>query len=114
MYWSSDVKDADRAQTESLARSGRASRDNSDHRNIFQRARKHFGVGMVLSKRITVFLQSVQPISLRNILGKLNMQAGTLIVVSSYAPQACRTDPTSSEQHYDEIRSLLSNDYDYS
>ena len=114
MYWSSDVADTDRANAEALARTGRASRRNEEHCRIFQKAKEHLGVGIVFSKQAQRCLKSVRPISARNIVGTLIMQIGDLDIVSSYAPQACHTDPTASDKHYQELHTIMDQKYAYS
>ena len=70
---------------------------------------------IVLSKQAHCRLESMQPISARNIVLTLSMQAGPLDIVSTYAaPQACHADPHSSDRHYEELCTILQGRYAYS
>lgn len=70
---------------------------------------------IALSKQAHCRLESMQPISARNIVLTLSMQAGPLDIVSTYAaPQACHADPHSSDRHYEELCTILQGRYAYS
>ena len=69
---------------------------------------------MVLSQNAHRFVVDVRQQSARNILVSLSTKFSTVDFISTYAPQACHTDPNAAEQHYAELQSLLDLRYAFS
>ena len=116
MFWSSGISDDQRNKATELKRSGKASSRNTAHKRIFNEAIEHLGVGIIYiyTKALENFVADVRQHDARNIVLTLQMQAGFLDVISTYAPQACHADDEASEKHYSDLNKLLQTHYSYS
>ena len=106
MYWSSGISDEKRNKAESVKRAV-PHRRTPQQAALMRDAIEHLGVGIVISKRLGRYVKDIQQISARNICIALTMHAGDFDIISTYAPQACCSEPNASQKHYHELMEIV-------
>ena len=106
MYWSSGISDEKRNKAESVKRAV-PHRRTPQQAALMRDAIEHLGVGIVISKRLGRYVKDIQQISARNICITLTMHAGDFDIISTYAPQACCSEPNASQKHYHELMEIV-------